>query len=56
MAQKLIQERVGGPPPPGASFAAAPAAPQPPHMMGAPPQRPAYNPQVCVKMELTLLN
>ena len=45
LAQKLIQERVGGPPPPGASFAASPQQPTPPHGMMAPPTRPAYNPQ-----------
>ena len=38
MAQKLIQERVGGPPPP--NFQGGPPAPPNPGMMGGPPRPP----------------
>lgn len=56
LAQKLIQEKVGGPPPPGANLGNAPPSTPPHHMMqrqgypqppyGAPPQRmPPHMPQ-----------
>lgn len=38
LAQKLIQEKVGGPPPPGANLSGVPPSTPPHHMM----QRPGY--------------